>query len=207
MPIVVDSARPDAHTNFAYSTVATAPSPATTGTSLTVAAGTGVLYPTPPFNATVWPTAAQPVSTNAEIVRVTAVVGDVFTITRGQEATTARTVVVGDQVAATITAKTLTDAENDRAVKAAAVAFTDGDTVRRVTVTDTEVLASHMVAGSIRRPNTTDDSQDPGWIYHANVVEVVDGAFDVLVAATAWGFEDPSPLAPNETVQFVYQIG
>lgn len=102
----------DAHKNFAYSTVATAPSPATSGTSLVVAAGEGALFPTPPFNATIWPIGANPLSTNAEIVRVTGIATDTLTITRTQESTSARTVIVGDQIAATITAKTLTDVEN-----------------------------------------------------------------------------------------------
>ncbi|MBI4092239.1 MAG: hypothetical protein HY427_03485 [Candidatus Levybacteria bacterium] len=102
---------PDAHKNFAYSTVLTAPSPANTGTSLVVQSGDGTKFPTVPFNATVWPTGVQPLTTNAEIVRVTAISTDTFTITRAQESSTARSIVVGDQIAATITAKTLTDAE------------------------------------------------------------------------------------------------
>lgn len=102
----------DNHKNFAYSTVATAPSPATSGTSLTVAAGQGTRFPTAPFNATVWPANSQPLSTNAEIVRITAIATDVFTIVRAQEGSSARTVIVGDQIAATITDKTLTDIQS-----------------------------------------------------------------------------------------------
>lgn len=102
---------PDAHKNFAYSTVATAPSPPTTGTSLVVAAGHGGRFPVVPFNATVWPSGAQPDVSNAEIVRVTAISTDTFTITRAQEGSTARGIVVGDQIAATITVKTLADVE------------------------------------------------------------------------------------------------
>lgn len=101
----------DAHKNFAYSLVATAPSPATTGTSLVVTAAQGALFPEVPFNATIWPTAVQPISTNAEIVRVTAISTDTLTIVRNQEGTSARTVIVGDQIAATITLKTLNDNE------------------------------------------------------------------------------------------------
>lgn len=101
----------DAHKNFAYSTVATAPSPATSGTSLVVETGDGALFPAAPFNATVWPAGAQPLSTNAEIVRVTARSTDTLTITRSQESSSARSIVTGDQIAASITAKTLTDAE------------------------------------------------------------------------------------------------
>jgi len=101
----------DSHKNFAYSTVATAPSPASSGTSLVVAAGQGALFPAVPFNATVWPTGVAPISSNAEIVRVTNIATDTLTITRAQESTSARTVIVGDQIAACVTAKTLTDVE------------------------------------------------------------------------------------------------
>lgn len=101
----------DAHKNFAYSTVATAPSPASSGTSLVVESGDGVLFPAVPFNATIWPAGEQPLASNAEIVRVTGISNDTFTIDRTEEETSARTVVVGDQIAATITAKTLEDVE------------------------------------------------------------------------------------------------
>ncbi len=106
---------PDAHKNFAYSTVATAPSPAASGTELVVASGNGTLFPAVPFNATVWPTGVQPTSANAEILRVTGISTDTFTIERTQEGTSARTIVVGDQIAASITAKTFTDIEVDYA--------------------------------------------------------------------------------------------
>lgn len=101
----------DDHENFAYSTVATAPSPPSSGTSLIVQAGEGALFPTPPFNATIWPSGSQPLASNAEIVRVTNIATDTLTIVRQQEGTSARTVLVGDQIAATITDKTLADAE------------------------------------------------------------------------------------------------
>lgn len=102
----------DAHKNFAVSTVATAPSPASSGTSLVVAAADGAKFPAVPFNAVIWPTATNPTTTNAEVVRVTAISTDTFTITRAQESSSARTVVVGDQIMAGITAKTFTDIEN-----------------------------------------------------------------------------------------------
>jgi hypothetical protein len=101
----------DAHKNLAYSTVATAPSPATSGTSLVVATGDGALFPAVPFNATIWPAGASPLATNAEIVRVTNRSTDTLTIVRAQEGTSARTVIIGDQIANTITAKVLTDIE------------------------------------------------------------------------------------------------
>jgi hypothetical protein len=101
----------DQHRNFSFSTVAVAPVPALTGLSLTVAAGHGALF-TAPCNCTVWPTGTSPVSTNAEIVRVTNVAGDVLTILRAQEGSTARAIVAGDQIANTSTVKVFTDIEN-----------------------------------------------------------------------------------------------
>lgn len=104
----------DLHKNFAYSLVATAPSPATSGTSLVVTAADGALFPTVPFQLTIWATGVQPLTTNAEIVTVTAISTDTLTIVRAQEGTVARTVVVGDQVAATITKQSLLNVEGDR---------------------------------------------------------------------------------------------
>jgi hypothetical protein len=60
----------DARKNLATTTVATAPTPATTGTQLAVAAGEAARFPTPPFNATIWPADTIPTPANAEIVRV-----------------------------------------------------------------------------------------------------------------------------------------
>lgn len=102
----------DAHKNFAISIVTTAPNTATAGTSLVVNAGSGTLFPAAPFNATIWPTGTTPTSGNAEIVRVTSKSTDTFTITRAQENSTARTVIVGDNIAATVTAKMITDIES-----------------------------------------------------------------------------------------------
>lgn len=101
----------DQHKNFAYSTVATAPSPASSGTSVVVASGHGARFPATPFNATIWPDGAVPTPANAEIVRVTNISSDTLTIQRAQESTTARSVIVGDQIAATATVKTFTDIE------------------------------------------------------------------------------------------------
>ncbi len=93
--------------NFAFSTVLTAPSPGSSGTSLVVQSGDGAKFPAPPFNVTIWPTAVQPSTTNAEIATVTAVSTDTLTITRAQESSTARSVIVGDQIALTVTAAAL----------------------------------------------------------------------------------------------------
>lgn len=88
-----------------------------------------------------------------------------------------------------------------------AVPFTDGDSLRRVTVTDATVNASSKIVGSIRRPDTADDSADRGYLYTANVVRVGSGSFDLLVWCSAWGEDDAAPSQPNETVQFIYAVG
>ena len=97
----------DALKNFAYSLVATAPSPATSGTSLIVTTGQGSYFPATPFDATIWPAGVQPSNTNAEIVRVTNVSTDTLTITRAQYGTTAQAITVGYQIAQTVDANLL----------------------------------------------------------------------------------------------------
>lgn len=113
----------DAHANFAYSTVIGSDSDngnqPSDGIYVTIQSGDGAKFPPPPFNATVWPTGVQPLSSNAEIVRVIRIEDDTLILldTNGdgvhapQEGSSARSILVGDQIAATITAKTLTDAE------------------------------------------------------------------------------------------------
>ena len=65
-----------------YTRVAQGPSPALTGTSLTVLATEGAKFPETPFTALVWPSQTIPTATNSERVEVTQVVGDVLTIVR-----------------------------------------------------------------------------------------------------------------------------
>ena len=101
----------DGHINFGYTTVLIAPTPADSGTNLTLATGGGALMPSVPFNATVWPSGTGPLLSNAEIVRVTDVTGDVVTFTRAQEGTSAKSIAVGWQFANSITTKIITDLE------------------------------------------------------------------------------------------------
>jgi len=78
--------------------VATAPSPGASGTSLTLQAGQGAVMPTlPQFYALVWPAGETQTAANSEVVSVTSVTGDTLTMVRAQEGTTARTIVAGDQ--------------------------------------------------------------------------------------------------------------
>lgn len=99
----------DAHKNFGITTVTVAPVPPTGG--ITVVVSDSTVFPAVPFNATVWPAGAQATRSNAEIVRVTNIVSNTLTISRTTESSSARSITSGDQIAATITKKTLTDIE------------------------------------------------------------------------------------------------
>lgn len=99
----------DARKNFAYSTVATAPSPAISGLTLVVQSGHGTRFPATPFSVVVWPAQTLPLSTNAEILRVSGVAGDTLTFTRQDESSAARTIIAGDQVSQNITNRMVTD--------------------------------------------------------------------------------------------------
>lgn len=118
-------------TNLAISTVATAPSPAISGTSLTVATGHGARFPQPStdgvFPATIWPSDASPDPSNAEIVLVTARSGDVLTITRTQEGSSARSVLAGDRIMLSITAGMLGNASGNNATSLGRSSVASGD--------------------------------------------------------------------------------
>lgn len=83
-----------ARKNLPITTVVTAPSPATTGTSLGVEAATATRLPAVPFFATTHPEDQRPTLDNAEIVEVTAIntTTDTITITRAQKGTTAKAI-------------------------------------------------------------------------------------------------------------------
>lgn len=160
----------DNHKNFAYGVVAVAPSPATSGTTLEVSTGQGALFPTAPFNCTVWPAGTVPLSTNAEIIRVTTKVGDVFTIQRAQEGTTARTIIVGDQIANTITVRAITDVEEGLSNETSARAAND-DLISNAVSIVSNALSAETVA-RVAGDNT-----------QSNKISIVSNALSVETAA------------------------
>lgn len=95
--------------DLAVSTVATAPSPATSGTSLVLATGEGSRFDDPAtvgvYPVTIVAVGELPTPANAEIAICTGLSTDTLTITRG---TPARTVIVGDVVYASVTAEHVT---------------------------------------------------------------------------------------------------
>lgn len=152
--------------NFATSLVATAPSPASSGTSLVVTAGEGTLFPDPAvgaFNAIICPASAQPTAANAEIVRVTARSTDTLTITRTQESSSARTVVVGDRIFAGVTVKTLTDLEAAIALQVAGrQALSTYTTKGDIVAATASAATSRLGVGSNEQALVADSAQTVG---------------------------------------------
>jgi len=87
------------------------------------------------------------------------------------------------------------------------VAFTDGDTFRRVTITDSSATTSSKILVTIQRPDTANDSLDYGYIYTVNVLNRATGSFDVDIACLDWGIGDATESPPNETITLCYMIG
>ncbi len=105
------------HADLAYATVAVPPSPASSGTTLTLASGLGALFPSANFTITVYPpfnpnVPVNPLHSNAEICLCTSRTGDVLTIVRAQSTTSAKNIGVGWQVAVTAASIIFTDIEN-----------------------------------------------------------------------------------------------
>lgn len=102
--------------DFATALIVTAPSPATTGTSLVIEAGYATRFPAVPFFATAHPQGTLPTLDNAEKVKVTAIAGDTFTIVRAQGDTTAKTIADGWRISNVVFKSDLDEKANDSAV-------------------------------------------------------------------------------------------
>lgn len=98
--------------DFATSLIATAPSPATSGTSLVLEAGKGARMPAVPFNAVAHPDGQLPTLDNAEQVLVTARTTDTLTITRAQGLTTAKSIAAGWRLSNSIFAQDILNASS-----------------------------------------------------------------------------------------------
>jgi hypothetical protein len=164
--------------NFAYSTVATAPSPASSGTSLVVAAGTGSRFPAVPFKAAIWPSGAVPTPANAEIVTVTAVATDTLTITRAQESSSARTVVIGDQLAATLTAA-MYDALADLTQVRSAISATTVLTTQELVLASGTIVLTLPTAATAKRAITVKNVGTGSITVKGPGSETIDGATQV----------------------------
>lgn len=205
--------------NGAYSTVATAPSPSSSGTSLVVAAGEGTNFPTVPFNAVVCPAGAQPKPSNMEIVRVTARSTDTLTITRTQEGTSARAIQVGDQIWAGLTKNWLAEQLIGLSVKLYGGATGDGSTNDTTAIQNTIDRVNALGGGVVYI--------DPGTFIcnvltlYANIelrgfgdasilkqpTGVADGNHLLNVNAGTGGTADPAANTKNITIRDISLVG
>lgn len=94
--------------NLSYGTIATPPAPALSGNTVTLNTGEGAYF-NEGTQATLFPENAMPLPTNAEIVRITDVTGDVLTLDRADEGSIAREVDAGWQIHSGITESYITD--------------------------------------------------------------------------------------------------
>ena len=88
--------------DFATGTVLTAPTPATSGTTLVLNSGEGAYMPATPFYATAHPPAVFPTVYNSEKVKVTNVSGDTLTIERGISGISAKSIEIGWRISNTL---------------------------------------------------------------------------------------------------------
>lgn len=100
----------DAHADLAQAVVTVPPAPPAGG--LTVTVNDASVYPATPFNAVAVPPDVCASLADAEIVRVTGAAGNVLTILRAQEGTTAKAIAVGWTIANVPTVLTFTDIED-----------------------------------------------------------------------------------------------
>lgn len=110
--------------DYATSTVAVAPSPASSGTTLEVETGHGARFPSAPFYITVHPPFEFPTLDNAEKMLVTAKSGDEFTIDRAEGDTTAKSIEAGWRVSNSLFLGDIPADFDDLANGATNVAFT-----------------------------------------------------------------------------------
>lgn len=103
----------DAFGNFIISTVATAPDPASSGTTLSINSADSTLFievtGTTDVDAVVWPSGVEPRRDNAEIIRLTLISDGDYTIARAQQGTLAKNIAVGWNIMVGLTAKSIQD--------------------------------------------------------------------------------------------------
>lgn len=91
------------------------------------------------------------------------------------------------------------------ATKTVSLDFTDGDTFKRVTITDPDVGPADYPFCQIDK-RSVEDVDDAGWFYGVNVAKVNAGSFDVNVAASSWNEDPQADEYPNEVVTLVYIV-
>ena len=83
-----------------------------------------------------------------------------------------------------------------------------GDPYVRFRVLDTTIASDSKVVVSVQRPSIPLDADNLGYMYIANVCNIVASTgFDVDIACLDWGMGDPTESNPTETIVLCYLIG
>ena len=116
-------------------------------TTLTVASGTGALFPSPTGGNYSYVTLINAAGTVLEIVKLTARSTDTLTITRAQEGTTASAFNTGDKVELRVTAAGMTDTFNNGGVQSivAGTGISVSSATGNVTVTSTVIPSGSVM--------------------------------------------------------------
>lgn len=141
--------------DYATSTVAVAPSPASSGTTLEVETGHGARFPSAPFFLTAHPPFEFPTLDNAEKLLVTAVDGDEFTIDREEGDTSAQAIEAGWRVSNSLFLGDIPADFDDLADGATNVAFT---TTLKSKLDNIEALADVTDATNVNAAGATMNS-------------------------------------------------
>lgn len=167
--------------DFATGTVATAPSPATSGTSLVLQTGEGARMPATPFFATAHPPSEFPTIDNSEKIEVTNVTGNTLTIVRAQTPTSAQAIAVGWRISNTLFLDNIPDTFDD---------LTDGATNKAYTNTEKTKLAGVEAAADVT------DAQNVGSSIHgatakttpvdADTMPLIDSAASNVLKKVTW---------------------
>lgn len=167
--------------DFATGIVATAPSPADSGTSLVLQTGEGARMPATPFYATAHPASEFPTLDNAEKIQVTNVSTNTLTIVRAQGDTTAKNIEAGWRISNALFLDNIPDTFDD---------LTDGTTNKAYTSTEKTKLAGIEVAADVT------DAQNVGSSIHgssakttpvdADTLPLIDSAASNVLKKVTW---------------------
>lgn len=150
--------------NLAAAIVATAPSPATSGTTLVLQAGYGAMMPAVPFFMTATPPGQLSTMGNSEIVQVTGRSGDTLTVVRAQKGTTAQPIAAGWPIANGVYVEDQLTPDNITAtfqtgVPASVAITTNGwSTFATIVLPTTTVAHKYLIMSSVEFANSSGGS-------------------------------------------------
>ena len=197
-------------TNNAATTLAS--SITNVATTLTVASGTGALFPSPTGSNYSYVTLINAAGTVLEIVKLTARSTDTLTITRAQEGTTASAFSTGDKVELRVTAAGMTDTFNNGGVQSATAVAGTGISIGSVTTTgaathtinNTGVTSVTVAAGTGMSGGGTVTTTGTVTLNNAGVTSVAAGT-GISVSASTGGITitNTAPATASGTVTSV----